>query len=272
MSSAPWKRQPISKRSSCPYHATSTAMPAWVSRTRCIVACQVQRRPPSAGPRDMDHALRLIKQIEPDLIFRQSQWDADVSAELGSDRPARRTCLIPYETMNIVQNVPNEVTGNSAVDSPYLRRMGRVLHERPHAGHRPGPRRTRQGSQFRIAGHPKADRLRTAPPAWPVARGDSRVGDGASPGPPITASARAGSTSEPFPHGCRHARVGARRRRYRFRVPAPSHVDPLHGVAGLSDDTSRVRQLAGRVAPACRTRGRQQAAATRRYWPRRTYW
>lgn len=125
-------------------------------------------------PRDMDQALRLIKSIDPDLIFRQSQWDADIPEELGSDRLSfARTCLVPYETMNIVQNVPNEVTGNTAVDSPYHRQAWVVFCTNDlvlEMARRDG---VRGGAQFRVAGHPKADRWRAATPTWPVASGES---------------------------------------------------------------------------------------------------
>jgi len=126
------------------------------------------------GPEDMDHALSFVKQLEPDLIFRQSQWDADISEVFSTDRlDFARTCLIPYETMNIVQSVPNEFTKNSAVDSPYHRGAWVVFCANDlmlEMACRDGARR---GSQFRIAGHPKADRLRAARPVWPVPSGES---------------------------------------------------------------------------------------------------
>jgi hypothetical protein len=126
------------------------------------------------GPQDLDGALQLVKSIEPDLIFRQSQWDADIPAVFGTDRLRfARTCLIPYETMNIVQNLPNELTDNSAVDSPYQRGAWVVFCANDlmlQMARRDG---ALGGGQFRVVGHPKADRLRGALPAWPVASGGS---------------------------------------------------------------------------------------------------
>jgi hypothetical protein len=126
------------------------------------------------APREMDQAFQLIETIEPDLIFRQSQWDADISREFSTDRLGfARTCLVPYETMNIVQNVPNEFTKNTAVDSPYHRGAWAVFCTNDlmlDMARRDG---ARGGAQFRIAGHPKADRLRAASPAWPVAHSGS---------------------------------------------------------------------------------------------------
>jgi hypothetical protein len=121
-------------------------------------------------PRHLDQAAELMRRIAPHLIFRQSQWDADIPDVFSAERLAfAHLCLIPYETMNIVKNVANELTANSAVDSTYHRRAWVVfcantfvldMARRDGAG---------GGAQFRVAGHPKADRLRTAQPRWPVA-------------------------------------------------------------------------------------------------------
>ncbi len=126
------------------------------------------------APPDMAGALRLVKSLEPDLIFRQSQWDLDVADVFGPDRlNFARTCLIPYETMNIVQNAPLEGTSNSAVDLPYHRGAWVVFCANDlvlDMARRDG---ARGGANFRVVGHPKADRVRSAQPAWPVRRGDA---------------------------------------------------------------------------------------------------
>lgn len=134
------------------------------------------------APDDLDDALSLIKAIDPDLIFRQSQWDDDVPDELATSRLGfARTCLIPYETMNIVVNVEGERTPNTAVDSDYHRAAWLVFCTNElmlDAAVRDG---AREGSQFRVVGHPKADRLRRATPSWPV--------DGPAPGGRVVWSA-----------------------------------------------------------------------------------
>jgi hypothetical protein len=114
-------------------------------------------------------ALRLIKAIEPDIIFRQSQWDADIADELGAHRiNFARTCLVPYETMNIVQNVPSKETSNSAVDSAYHRGAWAVFCANDIMAAMAGADGARGGARFFVTGHPKADVLRTARPRWPV--------------------------------------------------------------------------------------------------------
>ncbi len=113
--------------------------------------------------------LRLIKAIEPDIIFRQAQWDADVPDELGTRQLGfARTCLIPYETMNIVVNVPDEQTANSAVDSPYHRAAWLVFCANEMVREIAVRDGAFGGAQFRVVGHPKADHLRTVRPAWPI--------------------------------------------------------------------------------------------------------
>jgi hypothetical protein len=113
--------------------------------------------------------LRLIKTIDPDIVFRQSQWDADVPDELGTQQLGFvRTCLIPYETMNIVVNVPDEQTTNSAVDSPYHRAAWLVFCANERVRDMAVRDGVLGGMQFRVVGHPKADHLRMVRPAWPL--------------------------------------------------------------------------------------------------------
>jgi hypothetical protein len=119
--------------------------------------------------------LRLVKAIEPDIIFRQSQWDADIAEELSADRiNFARTCLVPYETMNIVQNVPDEDTSNSAVDSAYHRGAWAVFCANDLMASMASAAGARGGQQFYVTGHPKADVLRSVHPRWPVQAGGRR--------------------------------------------------------------------------------------------------
>ena len=113
--------------------------------------------------------LRLIKAIDPDVIFRQSQWDADIPAELSTERLSfARTCLVPYETMNIVSNVPDGRKSNTAVDSEYHRTAWLVFCANDTMLDMAVRDGARDGAQFRVVGHPKADHLRASTPTWPV--------------------------------------------------------------------------------------------------------
>jgi hypothetical protein len=129
---------------------------------------------------DLDGTLSLIKTIEPDVIFRQSQWDADVPEEFGTARLGfARTCLVPYETMNIVVNVADAVTANSAVDTDYHRAAWLVFCTNEMMREIAVRDGMRDGAQFRVVGHPKADHLRSATPRWPT---PPAAGEGVRPG------------------------------------------------------------------------------------------
>ena len=129
---------------------------------------------------DLDGVLALLKAIEPDVVLRQSQWDADVPDELATARLGfARTCLIPYETMNIVVNVSDGRTPNTAVDSTYHRAAWLVFCTNELMRETAARDGARGGAQFRVVGHPKADHLRAATPRWPLA---GPVGDAPRPG------------------------------------------------------------------------------------------
>jgi hypothetical protein len=125
----------------------------------------------------LDNVLPLIKAMEPDIVFRQSQWDADVPDELGTARLGfARTCLVPYETMNIVVNVvSDERTPNTAIDSQYHRAAWLVFCTNTLMMKTAVRDGARGGAQFRVVGHPKADHLRSATPRWPL---DAAPADG----------------------------------------------------------------------------------------------
>jgi len=117
-------------------------------------------------------ALRLIKAIQPDIIFRQSQWDADIADELGAHRiNFARTCLVPYEAMNIIQCVPTKDTSDPTVDSAFHRGAWAVFCANDMTAALASADGARHGAQFYVTGHPKADMLRSVVPRWPV-RGD----------------------------------------------------------------------------------------------------
>lgn len=114
--------------------------------------------------------LRLVKLLDPDVIFRQSQWDADIAEELSAESLSfARLCLVPYETMNLLQNVPEpETRSNTAVDSAFHRAAWLVFCA--NEGMLEMARRDGilKGAQFRVVGHPKLRRLREAEPTWPI--------------------------------------------------------------------------------------------------------
>ena len=113
--------------------------------------------------------LNLVRSLTPDIIFRQSQWDDDVPEAFSTRNLAfARLCLVPYETMSIIENPPIEGVGNTAIDNHFHRTAWRVFCANnlvKEAAARDG---ARGGEQFVVTGHPKADRLRSAAPRWPI--------------------------------------------------------------------------------------------------------
>jgi hypothetical protein len=124
-----------------------------------------------------DEALRLVKAIDPDLVFRQSQWDPDVPDDLTTHRLTfSRLCLVPYETMNLVQNVPEPDGVNTAVDSPLHQAAWAVFCTNDLMLDMARTDSARAADRFRVTGHPKADRFRAAAPSWPVDDRTARPG------------------------------------------------------------------------------------------------
>ena len=114
-------------------------------------------------------AAEVLGAIDPDLVFRQSQWDADVPPAFSTAAlRGRRVCLIPYETVNPTVNAPwGEPPVNSAVDQPLHRSAWRVYIANEIALTIAQTDSILAARQFRALGHPKADALRAAPANWP---------------------------------------------------------------------------------------------------------
>ncbi|GAB2916286.1 hypothetical protein GCM10027047_12650 [Rhodococcus aerolatus] len=124
----------------------------------------------AGGAADGD-VLALVRSLDPDLVFRQSQWDADVLPELHAERLGfARLCLVPYETVNLVVNADPPGVTNSAVDSPFHRAAWLVTCADDGALRVAARDGARGGEQFAVVGHPKVDRLRSAEPRWPLDR------------------------------------------------------------------------------------------------------
>ncbi|QEW00644.1 hypothetical protein F6J84_11410 [Microbacterium caowuchunii] len=127
---------------------------------------------------DASVAPAMIDALDPDLVFRQGQWDADVDTAFS---PAAlggvRLCLIPYETMNPTHNVPwGDPPVNSAVDMTLHRQAWMVFVANDLALAVAREESLLHGLQFRALGHPKADALRRTEPRWPMesAHGERR--------------------------------------------------------------------------------------------------
>ncbi|WP_400995363.1 hypothetical protein [Agromyces sp. GXQ0307] len=128
---------------------------------------------------DSFESLDVVRALRPHLVFRQSQWDADVPPAFSSKALGfTRLCLVPYETMNLVENVRDEATPtDTAVDAPFHRAAWRVFCAnetvRDAAAASNGPL---GAERFIVTGHPKAASIGAAAPRWPVAQDGGRRG------------------------------------------------------------------------------------------------
>ncbi len=114
------------------------------------------------GP-DSFRDLQTVKHLDPHLILRQSQWDADVPPAFATEHLAfARLALIPYETMSLIEAAPPPPgVADWLSDTPYHRSSWAVFcaneYVREFAA-RTSP--VTQGEQFIVTGHPKPDRIR----------------------------------------------------------------------------------------------------------------
>lgn len=130
-------------------------------------ALQARGVPHLRCPEDRD-PLDLLRVLDPDLVFRQSQWDADIDPRLGAEHlGAFRTCLVPYEPLNAIHNPDAGETLDTGVDSEFHHRAWLVFTPR-FSAERAAAIGRRGGAQFRAVGHPKVDVLRAATPTWPL--------------------------------------------------------------------------------------------------------
>ncbi|GAA5095646.1 hypothetical protein GCM10025760_28220 [Microbacterium yannicii] len=114
-------------------------------------------------------ARELLLALDPDVVFRQSQWDSDVDSAFSAENLAwARLALIPYETMNPTKNVPwDHPPVNSALDQHWHRAAWLVFVANEDVVEIARTDTLTGGSQYRAVGHPKADALRKMAPFWP---------------------------------------------------------------------------------------------------------
>lgn len=127
---------------------------------------------------DAFESLDVVRALRPHLVFRQSQWDDDVPAAFSSRALSfTRLCLVPYETMNIVENVRHGgAPTDSAVDAPFHRAAWRVFCANEGVRAAAEAAGTLGGDRFVVTGHPKAAAIAAAPVLWPVESAGERRG------------------------------------------------------------------------------------------------
>ena len=116
------------------------------------------------GSPDSFEDLDVLRMLDPDLIFRQSQWDGDVPPAFSTQELRwARLCLVPYEMLHMSQNPPEEQSRNTAYDNLFQRNAWLVTCTSEEAlASIEDAVPNQQGRQYRVTGHPKADILRRA--------------------------------------------------------------------------------------------------------------
>ncbi|MEV8369412.1 hypothetical protein [Microbacterium sp. NPDC064584] len=125
---------------------------------------------------DTAAAEELLLSLDPDVVFRQSQWDADIDEAFSAERLSwTRLALIPYETVNPTHNVRlGNPPVDTAVDQPFHRAAWLVFCANEDVLEVARHDSITGARQFRASGHPKADAVRQATPAWPIGDGLTR--------------------------------------------------------------------------------------------------
>lgn len=116
------------------------------------------------GP-DSFRDLDTVKQLDPHLIFRQSQWDADVPPAFATDHLSfARLALVPYETMSLIEAAPPPPgIRDWLTDTPYHRNCWAVFCANEYVRDIAAGRSVAtNGEQFVVTGHPKVTRIRRA--------------------------------------------------------------------------------------------------------------
>ncbi|MFJ4044800.1 hypothetical protein ACIPV2_03525 [Microbacterium sp. NPDC089987] len=125
----------------------------------------------------LDEASQLLRALDPDIVVRQSQWDDDIDPAFSADALSwARLVLIPYETMNIIENVPvGDPPINSAVDTVMHRNAWLVFLANEEALNIARADSLTGALQFRAVGHPKLDYVRATEADWPVESTETRA-------------------------------------------------------------------------------------------------
>lgn len=120
--------------------------------------------------------LDILRALNPDVIFRQSQWEADVPPAFATERIGfARICSVPYGMSIVGQFAPGEVTVGGvspwSFDQPYHRLAWRIFCETEQTRSYFTSFQHADPAKFVVSGYPKLTRLLRAcaePDAWPV--------------------------------------------------------------------------------------------------------
>ncbi|ADP12972.1 conserved hypothetical protein [Erwinia sp. Ejp617] len=108
--------------------------------------------------------LDIIKTINPDVIFRQSQWDADIPPAFSSEElNFCHLAYVPYEIMNFLGNVDPNIE-----NSPFHKHCSMLFVANEYAGNALKENDSLNNDRIYITGHPKVESLLAAKEEWPI--------------------------------------------------------------------------------------------------------
>lgn len=112
------------------------------------------------GSKEVDEALTFIRAIGPEVIFRQSHWDADIPPAYSiSEISFSNVAYISYEMMTLVQNNCLQVDRDPVMDDNFHRNVWRVFCANVYEKRMYQRNSLRSGSNVVITGHPKVESL-----------------------------------------------------------------------------------------------------------------
>ena len=117
--------------------------------------------------------LNAIKQIGPDVIFRQHPWDEELPSALKTESLSfARLCYVPYYGLQVIENFGDgDQSHNLHTDQPFHRACWRIFCEHELVSEVYRKTALLAGHNVVVTGHPKLRRLhhlRGTRPDWPI--------------------------------------------------------------------------------------------------------
>lgn len=120
---------------------------------------------------DSFFALKILRSIAPDVIFRQTQWDILYPPAFTSQYLSfAKLCVVPYGISILEKydkNSPQEDAHAISCDTPYHRGAWRIFCENEYTLHKIQDFQHSLPEKLVLTGYPKFQALLDSPPEWP---------------------------------------------------------------------------------------------------------
>lgn len=112
------------------------------------------------GMHDSYEGLDIVKGLKPDLIFRQSQWEADIPPAFHThELRFARLCYVPYAVAGLIDTSVLGHGRDPATDSVFHRSAWKIFYATYEERKRFNKYAVMQSTNLHITGHPKVRRL-----------------------------------------------------------------------------------------------------------------